>query len=225
MYAIFFSPCQYNLNAPSFIENRSVSISFFRYQANKGFQTVSNLFFALSFSFKSLAFYSKNRQYAVRFFSHRILYSPVVFLLDNKEADIHMICANNIALAYGKQVLFKDVNIMFKPGNCYGLIGANGAGKSTFLKILAKEIEPDAGDISVGPKERIAVLRQDHFAFDTHRVLDTVIMGHEKGWIRSSWGMKNYIRSWPNGKRCMQSLIFQMKTVSGPGSWKLNLRK
>ncbi|MCF8114760.1 MAG: ATP-binding cassette domain-containing protein [Desulfotignum sp.] len=91
-----------------------------------------------------------------------------------------MICANNIALAYGKQVLFKDVNIMFKPGNCYGLIGANGAGKSTFLKILAREIEPDAGDISVGPKERIAVLRQDHFAFDTHRVLDTVIMGHKK---------------------------------------------
>ena len=91
-----------------------------------------------------------------------------------------MICANNIALAYGKRVLFKDVNIMFKPGNCYGLIGANGAGKSTFLKILAKDIEPDAGDISVGPKERIAVLRQDHFAFDTHRVLDTVIMGHEK---------------------------------------------
>jgi ATPase subunit of ABC transporter with duplicated ATPase domains len=100
--------------------------------------------------------------------------------LDNKEADIQMICANNIALAYGKQVLFKDVNIMFKPGNCYGLIGANGAGKSTFLKILAKEIEPDAGDISVGPKERIAVLRQDHFAFDTHRVLDTVIMGHKE---------------------------------------------
>jgi len=91
-----------------------------------------------------------------------------------------MICANNIALAYGKRVLFKDVNIMFKPGNCYGLIGANGAGKSTFLKILAKDIEPDAGDISVGSKERIAVLRQDHFAFDTHRVLDTVIMGHEK---------------------------------------------
>ncbi len=91
-----------------------------------------------------------------------------------------MICANNIALAYGKQVLFKDVNIMFKPGNCYGLIGANGAGKSTFLKILARDIAPDAGDISVGPKERIAVLRQDHFAFDTHRVLDTVIMGHKK---------------------------------------------
>ncbi len=91
-----------------------------------------------------------------------------------------MICANNIALSYGKQVLFKDVNIMFKPGNCYGLIGANGAGKSTFLKILASDIESDTGGITVGPKERIAVLRQDHFAFDAHRVLDTVIMGHKK---------------------------------------------
>ncbi|MCG8618907.1 MAG: ATP-binding cassette domain-containing protein [Desulfobacterales bacterium] len=90
-----------------------------------------------------------------------------------------MICANNITLAYGKRVLFKDVNIMFKPGNCYGLIGANGAGKSTFLKILSGEIEADSGNVSVGPKERIAVLRQDHFAFDAHRVLDTVIMGHE----------------------------------------------
>ncbi len=90
-----------------------------------------------------------------------------------------MIFADNISLAYGKRVLFKDVNIMFKPGNCYGLIGANGAGKSTFLKILAHEIEPDTGTVSVGPKERIAVLRQDHFAFDEHKVIDTVIMGHE----------------------------------------------
>ncbi|WP_020590181.1 ABC-F family ATP-binding cassette domain-containing protein [Desulfobacter curvatus] len=91
-----------------------------------------------------------------------------------------MIFADNISLAYGKRALFKDVNIMFKPGNCYGLIGANGAGKSTFLKILAQELEPDTGTVSVGPKERIAVLRQDHFAFDEHRVLDTVIMGHDK---------------------------------------------
>lgn len=90
-----------------------------------------------------------------------------------------MIFADNISLAYGKRVLFKDVNIMFKPGNCYGLIGANGAGKSTFLKILANEIEPDTGTVSVGPRERIAVLRQDHFAFDDHTVLDTVIMGHD----------------------------------------------
>ena len=91
-----------------------------------------------------------------------------------------MIFADNISLAFGKRVLFKDVNIMFKPGNCYGLIGANGAGKSTFLKILANEIEPDTGTVSVGPRERIAVLRQDHFAFDNEKVLDTVIMGHEQ---------------------------------------------
>ena len=91
-----------------------------------------------------------------------------------------MICANNITLAYGKRVLFKDVNIKFAPGNCYGLIGANGAGKSTFLKILSGEIESDSGTVSVGSRERIAVLRQDHFAFDEETVLNTVIMGHEK---------------------------------------------
>ena len=91
-----------------------------------------------------------------------------------------MICATNVTLAYGKRVLFKDVNLKYTPGNCYGLIGANGAGKSTFLKILAGDIEPDSGTVSVGPRERIAVLRQDHFAFDEDSVLNTVIMGHEK---------------------------------------------
>jgi ATPase subunit of ABC transporter with duplicated ATPase domains len=91
-----------------------------------------------------------------------------------------MICATNVTLAYGKRVLFKNVNIKFTPGNCYGLIGANGAGKSTFLKILAGDIEPDSGSISVGSRERIAVLRQDHFAFDEETVLNTVIMGHKK---------------------------------------------
>ncbi len=91
-----------------------------------------------------------------------------------------MISANNIALAYGKRVIFKDVNIKFIPGNCYGLIGANGAGKSTFLKILAGEKDADKGDIAVGPGERIAMLRQDHFAFDEHSVIDTVMMGHER---------------------------------------------
>ena len=91
-----------------------------------------------------------------------------------------MICATNVTLAYGKRVLFKDVNIKFTPGNSYGLIGANGAGKSTFLKILAGDIESDTGTVSVGSKERIAVLRQDHFAFDEDTVLNTVIMGHEK---------------------------------------------
>ena len=91
-----------------------------------------------------------------------------------------MISAVNIALSYGKRIIFKDVNIKFTPGNCYGLIGANGSGKSTFLKILAGEKEADKGEIVVGPKERIAMLRQDHFAFDEESVFDTVVMGHKR---------------------------------------------
>jgi len=91
-----------------------------------------------------------------------------------------MISANNVSLAYGKRVIFKDVNIKFVPGNCYGLIGANGAGKSTFLKILSGEVESDSGTVSVGPRERIAILKQDQFAFDEHTVFNTVIMGHAR---------------------------------------------
>ncbi|MDY0292347.1 MAG: ATP-binding cassette domain-containing protein [Desulfuromonadaceae bacterium] len=91
-----------------------------------------------------------------------------------------MISAQDIALAYGKRIIFKDVNIKFVPGNCYGLIGANGAGKSTFLKILAGELDADKGNVSVGSGERIAMLRQDHFAFDDKTVIDTVMMGHER---------------------------------------------
>ena len=91
-----------------------------------------------------------------------------------------MISTSGISLSYGKRVIFKDVSIKFAPGNCYGLIGANGSGKSTFLKILAGEIEADHGEISIGARERIAVLRQDQFAFDEHTVLDTVIMGHAR---------------------------------------------
>ncbi len=91
-----------------------------------------------------------------------------------------MITATDVALSYGKRVIFQDVNIKFTPGNCYGLIGANGAGKTTFLKILAGDFDPDHGTVSIGGKERIAVLRQDHFAFDEVKVLDTVIMGHER---------------------------------------------
>ncbi|MCF6186797.1 MAG: ATP-binding cassette domain-containing protein [Desulfobulbaceae bacterium] len=91
-----------------------------------------------------------------------------------------MITASNVALAYGKRIIFQDVNIKFTPGNCYGLIGANGAGKSTFLKILAGRLDPDKGTISKGSSQRIAMLNQDQFAFDTHTVLNTVIMGHEK---------------------------------------------
>ena len=91
-----------------------------------------------------------------------------------------MITASNISLSYGTQVLFKDVNIKFTPGNCYGIIGANGAGKSTFLKILSGEIEPDTGEVIITPGERMTVLRQDHFAFNEYRVIDTVIMGYQK---------------------------------------------
>jgi ATPase subunit of ABC transporter with duplicated ATPase domains len=91
-----------------------------------------------------------------------------------------MISTSNISLSYGKRVIFKDVSIKFTPGNCYGLIGANGAGKSTFLKILAGELEADRGEVSLGARERIAVLRQDQSAFDEHTVLETVIMGHAR---------------------------------------------
>jgi ATPase subunit of ABC transporter with duplicated ATPase domains len=91
-----------------------------------------------------------------------------------------MITASNIALSYGKRIIFKDVNIKFTPGNCYGLIGANGAGKSTFLKILTGEIDPDHGEITKGPRQRIAVLNQDQFAFDEYTVFNTLIMGHKK---------------------------------------------
>ncbi len=91
-----------------------------------------------------------------------------------------MISASNICLAYGKRIIFNNVNIKFTPGNCYGLIGANGAGKSTFLKILAGDVDPDKGEVSIGKGLRMAVLRQDQFAFDEETVFNTVIMGHER---------------------------------------------
>ena len=91
-----------------------------------------------------------------------------------------MITASDISLSFGTQVLFKNVNIKFTPGNCYGIIGANGAGKSTFLKILSGEIEPDTGEIIITPGQRMAVLRQDHFAFNEYSIIDTVIMGYKK---------------------------------------------
>ncbi len=90
-----------------------------------------------------------------------------------------MISATNVSLSFGKRVLFKDVNIKFTPGNCYGVIGANGAGKSTFLKILSGEIPPDTGEVSIGAGERMAVLVQDQFGFDEYPVLDVVMMGHK----------------------------------------------
>ncbi len=91
-----------------------------------------------------------------------------------------MITVSNVSLRYGDRKLFEDVNIKFTPGNCYGLIGANGAGKSTFLKILSGEIEAQTGNVSMGPDERLAVLKQDHFEYEEHEVLNTVIMGHSR---------------------------------------------
>ena len=91
-----------------------------------------------------------------------------------------MISTNNVSLRYGKRTLFEDVTIKFVPGNCYGLIGANGAGKSTFLKILSGEIEPNTGSVEIPPKARLAVLKQNHFAYDEYQVLQTVIMGHKR---------------------------------------------
>ncbi|HEY4651124.1 MAG TPA: ATP-binding cassette domain-containing protein [Pontibacter sp.] len=91
-----------------------------------------------------------------------------------------MISTNNVSLSYGKRTLFEDVSIKFVPGNCYGLIGANGAGKSTFLKILSGEIDPNTGTVEIPPKARLAVLKQNHFAYDEFPVLQTVIMGHKR---------------------------------------------
>ncbi|RUT28950.1 ATP-binding cassette domain-containing protein [Paenibacillus zeisoli] len=91
-----------------------------------------------------------------------------------------MISTNGVTLRYGKRALFEDVNIKFTPGNCYGLIGANGAGKSTFLKILSGEIEPNTGDVHMTPGERMAVLKQNHYEYDEFPVLETVIMGHAR---------------------------------------------
>jgi ATPase subunit of ABC transporter with duplicated ATPase domains len=93
-----------------------------------------------------------------------------------------MIATSNISLRYGKRTLFEEVNLKFTPGNCYGIIGANGAGKSTFLKILSGEIDPTTGNVSMSPGERMSVLKQDHNAYDEHPVLQTVLMGNDKLW-------------------------------------------
>ena len=91
-----------------------------------------------------------------------------------------MISTSNVTLRYGKRTLFEEVNIKFTAGNCYGLIGANGAGKSTFLKILSGDIEPNSGSVIISPNERLTFLKQNHFEFDEYQVLQTVMMGHKK---------------------------------------------
>ena len=93
-----------------------------------------------------------------------------------------MITVSNVAVQFGKRVLYNDVNLKFTNGNIYGVIGANGAGKSTFLKVISGELEPTKGSVTLGPGERLSVLSQDHFKFDAHTVLDTVLMGHSVLW-------------------------------------------
>ena len=89
-----------------------------------------------------------------------------------------MLETRGVTIRFGKRTLFEDVNVKFSNGNCYGIIGANGAGKSTFLKVLSGELEPSEGEVSKSPKERISVLKQDHYAYDDVKVLDTVIRGN-----------------------------------------------
>ena len=91
-----------------------------------------------------------------------------------------MISTSNITLRVGKKALFEDVNIKFTEGNCYGLIGANGAGKSTFLRILSGQLEPSKGEVFITPGERLSFLQQDHFKYDEFPALDTVMMGNER---------------------------------------------
>jgi ATPase subunit of ABC transporter with duplicated ATPase domains len=93
-----------------------------------------------------------------------------------------MITVNNLSLRFGKRILFEDVNIKFTDGNCYGIIGANGAGKSTFLKILSKEVDPTTGNFEISKGKRVAILTQNHFQFDEMPVIQTVLMGHKELW-------------------------------------------
>ena len=118
-----------------------------------------------------------------------------------------MISANNITLRVGKKALFEDVNIKFTEGKCYGLIGANGAGKSTFLNILSGQLEPTNGDVVITPGQRLSFLQQDHFKYDAYTVLDTVIMGNKRLY------------------EIMQKRTSLMKTVSVPVNWKVNLQR
>ena len=103
-----------------------------------------------------------------------------LFMVDRLKGKNNMISANGVTLRLGKKALFEDVNIKFTEGNCYGLIGANGAGKSTFLRILSGQLESTNGDIVITPGQRLSFLEQNHFKYDEFSVLDTVIMGNQR---------------------------------------------
>ena len=117
-----------------------------------------------------------------------------------------MIQVSNVSLKFGKRTLFEDVNIKFTNGNCYGLIGANGAGKSTFLKLLSGEIETTTGEITIGKDERISFLRQDHYQYEDIRVIDVVMM-------LLLWVIVDYMKLWLRRIKCMlkQNLVMRME--------------
>lgn len=123
-----------------------------------------------------------------------------------------MITVNNVSLSFDGTTLFSDVNLKFTPGNCYGIIGANGAGKSTFLKILSGVKEPTTGEIIIPANVRMSVLKQDHYAYDTYTVMDTVIMGNAV-----------YMKLCSKRMRCMPNSILAKKTVFWLRSWRENL--
>ena len=106
--------------------------------------------------------------------------NPITFRNFAANLQNYMLTVSNLSLQFGKRVLFDEVNIMFTKGNCYGIIGANGAGKSTFLKILTGKQEPTTGNVSLEPGKRMSVLEQDHFAYDQYTVLETVLRGNKK---------------------------------------------
>ena len=106
-----------------------------------------------------------------------------------------MITVSNLSIQFGKRILFQDVNQIFTVGNCYGVIGANGAGKSTFIKVLAGDFESRSGSVTYGPGERFSVLKQDHFEFDDCLVLDTVMMGHSVLWNITKEKEKLYLKT------------------------------
>ena len=120
-----------------------------------------------------------------------------------------MISVSNISLRYGGRKLFDDVNLKFTPGNCYGVIGANGAGKSTFLKILSGDLEPNTGDVNVAPGMRLSVLKQDHHEFDNFPVLNTVIRGNEKLYAIMTEKERLYAKPDSSDEDGMQSAILE----------------
>ena len=125
-----------------------------------------------------------------------------------------MISANNVTLRIGKKALFEDVNIKFTEGNCYGIIGANGAGKSTFLKILSGNLDTTNGDISITPGQRLSVLEQDHFKYDEYPVMDVVIMGNQRLYDIMKEKDAIYARR-----------ISPTRTALRQQSWRLNLQR